>query len=256
MSVLLTNWIDDMKTYTTTEVEQITNFPVEAFAETLESVLKAYPTGNVGIFYFVAKQSDPQIIEIRHGIADGEHHFYYWGVLPKVTHVDYVELGAIKPIAIPLDALRNLYPKIGKYDEHRQEWDLTYAEQIQLLEACYEWQGKEFSTLQKTAKRILNFDDKKFTLDMGMYTSGETNCGTTYCLAGWLAFQDNYPEEFRSEHRYPRRVGKLEISDPLAFNYRDYSNSLLEGSCFLMALNMKMKKIYGTSCSAQSGQTL
>lgn len=81
------------------------------------------------------------------------------------------------------------------------------------------------SKYQETAKRIievLNYDE--FELNMDTYNSdgrilentivGEDTCGTSFCLAGWLAHKDDYPTEF---FLYGR------------FDHDEYANSLLDG---------------------------
>lgn len=81
---------------------------------------------------------------------------------------------------------------------------------------------------QKTAQRILDLlVDPHFILDMQTFSSleddmptlynstSEAPCGTTFCLAGALAHQDGYPEEYRVEIGFT------------SFRYLDYSLDLL-----------------------------
>ena len=59
------------------------------------------------------------------------------------------------------------------------------------------------SKFQETAKRILDFPED-MNLHMASYSSEPVSelvdrkhtCGTTFCLAGWLAYKDGYPEEY------------------------------------------------------------
>lgn len=59
------------------------------------------------------------------------------------------------------------------------------------------------SKYQQTAKRIIEvLKSDEFELNMQLYNNRcdgnmpEHACGTTFCLAGWLAFKDNYPSEY------------------------------------------------------------
>jgi len=82
------------------------------------------------------------------------------------------------------------------------------------------------SKFQETAQRILNFPET-FILDMGTYSSSQDddvtkrrahNCGTSYCAAGWLAYQDEYPEQYREDVAwYPL----------ILFRHAEYSAALI-----------------------------
>lgn len=59
------------------------------------------------------------------------------------------------------------------------------------------------SKYQETAKRIIEIlKVDNFELNMGSYNSADAglvlghSCGTSFCLAGWLAYKDGYPEEY------------------------------------------------------------
>lgn len=80
--------------------------------------------------------------------------------------------------------------------------------------------------LIQTAKRILRLEET-FQLDMSIYcTNGddlerlldkaEHSCGTSYCLAGYLAHADGYPKKYR----YADSIGP-------AFDYTKYSKVLI-----------------------------
>jgi hypothetical protein len=66
----------------------------------------------------------------------------------------------------------------------------------------------------ETLKRILELKDD-FKLDLTMFKRGnsQNECSTSYCIAGRLAYLDNYPEEY---------------SDGLFFDYISYSSDLIE----------------------------
>lgn len=69
------------------------------------------------------------------------------------------------------------------------------------------------SKYQQTAKRIIDaLNSDNFKLDMFSYTD-ESECGTTFCLAGWLAHKDDYPEDY--------------LSGTGAFNYGAYAADLV-----------------------------
>lgn len=74
----------------------------------------------------------------------------------------------------------------------------------------------DLSRPQQVAKRLLSVIGD-FRLNMELY-KGKSDCGTTYCLLGYLAHVDNYPE------RYLKRV--FWKDDPI-FLYEDYKNDLI-----------------------------
>lgn len=77
------------------------------------------------------------------------------------------------------------------------------------------------SKYQQTAKRILELEDN-FNLEMRSFCSSHPfiqekhERETTYCLAGWLAYLDGYPEEYRG----------------IKFKHRKYSADLIGYSCY------------------------
>lgn len=104
----------------------------------------------------------------------------------------------------------------------------------------------KLNKLQLLAKRILDeVLTQDFTLNMICYKNIK-ECGTSYCLAGYLAMLDNYPKEFRD----------IVTSDNLIeeeFNYHKYSNSLIdnkmEWSFLFNPLNSNSKEDAKTRCN-------
>lgn len=79
---------------------------------------------------------------------------------------------------------------------------------------------KPLSKYQETAKRILAFP----LINLRMYTycslSNPTDksrheCGTSYCAVGYLAYEDNYPEEFWGDYKDFENFKHTEYSEEL-----------------------------------------
>ncbi|WP_304634080.1 hypothetical protein [Pseudoalteromonas sp.] len=82
----------------------------------------------------------------------------------------------------------------------------------------------KLSGAQLTAFRILTMLGE-FKLDMQTFCSvnpmkkrPEPRCGTTFCLLGWLAFVDNYPDKFKEYDVDEELIG---------FDFRAYADVLL-----------------------------
>ena len=69
---------------------------------------------------------------------------------------------------------------------------------------------------RKTCERILALDD--FDIYMGAFKT-EHECGTSYCIAGRLAFLDGFPSEFNYFFKFTR-IPK--------FSFSQYSWSLIQ----------------------------
>ena len=59
----------------------------------------------------------------------------------------------------------------------------------------------------ENAKKCLEILNDDFTLNFRVYNSydegrvpEENVCGTSFCIAGWQAFKEGYPEEYRDEY--------------------------------------------------------
>lgn len=95
----------------------------------------------------------------------------------------------------------------------------------------------DISKYQQTAQRILNLEDN-FKLEMHRYCSSpfldaSPECGTSFCLLGILAYQDNYPRKFRIhdiffyEKYLEELIGFKSGSDEWSFLFdASWSNSL------------------------------
>jgi len=81
----------------------------------------------------------------------------------------------------------------------------------------------------ENAKQCLEILNDDFTLNFRVYNSyggdvvpEEDVCNTSFCLAGWQAHKDGYPEEYRGY-----RDGDEELS---YFEHYRYSNDKIKGS--------------------------
>lgn len=85
--------------------------------------------------------------------------------------------------------------------------------------------------IKVVCNRILNLDPKDFKINMSSFCNenninrelleGNT-CGTTFCLVGWFAQQDGYPEKYRT--------GTNDTGSKFSFDYLEYSADFL-GVC-------------------------
>lgn len=82
--------------------------------------------------------------------------------------------------------------------------------------------------IKAVCNRIINLDPKEFKLNMSSFCNqnyiskevlGGNTCGTTFCLVGWLAQQDGYPEQYRT--------GTDDSGSKFSFAYLAYSADFL-----------------------------
>lgn len=81
----------------------------------------------------------------------------------------------------------------------------------------------------ENAKQCLEILNDDFTLDMNFYkchsVSEEDVCNTTFCIAGWQARKDGYPEEysiFGMFDYYRYSLNKVKNCDIWSFFYDKY----------------------------------
>src|SRR5690606_30971365 len=83
----------------------------------------------------------------------------------------------------------------------------------------------------ENAKQCLEILNDDFELDMSDFTSKgnlklvkeEDVCGTSFCIAGWQAFKEGYPEKYRNGY-------SVKDEDGDCFSYSLFSNSKVENN--------------------------
>lgn len=222
-----------MKTYNQEDAQKLLDAHVikahQPFVlDNLITISKEYEANNA-LFYrdFLYDDTEYYAQGIHPAMGNTETwlgHYHQWTPDSDFTRQTMVSLGLFNTLfpgfgKIPEDA-----PGFGKVSEGGKYLELTSIELSSIFMFVQTIRGAEFSPLQQTCLRILDFEEEDFTLDMrqfsmvgfkwrGVQVEDPHACGTSFCLAGWLAFQDEYPGEYKTDG-YP-------------FEYLEYSQDLV-----------------------------